>query len=83
MSGALLGTAIGAFLHRPLVRSTAWTVLVAVVAIIVVVLLPPVRDVIRDADHGDIDGVGILVVVSLVVAAIAGWSAAQLAARAS
>lgn len=80
-SGALLGVAIGAFLHRPLVRSTAWTVVVALVAIMVVVLLPPVRDVLRGADHARIGGVGILFVASLVIAAVAGWSAATLAAR--
>jgi hypothetical protein len=83
LSGALVGCAIGGFLHRPVVRSTAVTVVAAIAAIIVVALLPPVRDVLRDADHGDIDGVGILVGVSLVAVTIAGWVAAGLAARAS
>ena len=82
-SGVLLGTAIGAFLHRPIVRSTAWTVVVAVVAIMVVVLLPPVRDVLHDADHAHIGGVGVLVVASAAVAGVAGVAAAALAARLS
>jgi hypothetical protein len=83
LSGALLGVAIGAFLHRPIVGSTAWTVVVALVAIIAVVLLPPVRDLLHDVDHSRIGGVGVLLVVSLAVAAIAGWSAGAWAARAS
>jgi hypothetical protein len=82
-SAALLGVAIGAFLHRPVVRSTAWTVVGGVVAIMVVVLLPPVRDVLHDADHSRIGGVGILAVVSVLVALVAAALAAQLAARAS
>jgi hypothetical protein len=48
-----------------------------------VVLLPPVRDVLHDADHARIGGVGILFVVSLAVAGGAGWLAAALAARSS
>jgi hypothetical protein len=82
-SGAVLGVAIGAFLHRPLVRSPAWTVVAALVAIMVVVLLPPVRDVLHDADHARIGGVGVLLAVSLLSAALAGWSTAALAARTS
>jgi hypothetical protein len=82
-SGALLGTAIGAFLHRPILRSTAWTVVVALVAVMIVVLLPPLRDVLRDADHARIGGVGVLVVVSTAVAVGAGVVAAALAARRS
>ncbi len=82
-SGALLGVAAGSFLHRPILRSVAWTVVVAVVAIIVIALLPPVRDVLRDADHGDIAGVGVLAIVSVGIAVLAGWSASQLAARCS
>jgi hypothetical protein len=82
-SGALLGVAIGGFLHRPLLRSTAWTVVAGLVAIVVVVLLPPVRDVQHDADHRRIGGVGVLFVVSLAVAGGAGWAAAALAARTS
>jgi hypothetical protein len=82
-SGVLLGVAIGGFLHRPVVRSTAWVVVIAIVAVIVVALLPPVRDVLRDTDHGEIGGVGILTVVSCLVAAVASWGAAALAARRS
>jgi hypothetical protein len=47
-----------------------------------VVLLPPVRDVLHDADHARIGGVGVLFAASLVIAAVAVWSAAILAARA-
>ena len=82
-SAALLGVAIGAFLHRPLLRSTAWTVVAGLVAIMVVVLLPPVRDVLHDADHARIGGVGVLFVVSLAIVGAAGWAAAALASRAS
>jgi hypothetical protein len=82
-SGAVLGVAIGAFLHRPLVRSPAWTVVAALVAIMLVVLLPPVRDVLHDADHARIGGVAALLLVSLLSAALAGWSTAALAARTS
>jgi hypothetical protein len=82
-SGALLGVAIGGFLHRPILRSTAWVVVIALVAIMVVVLLPPVRDVLRDADHSRIGGVGVLLLASLGVVAVATWAAAALAARAS
>jgi hypothetical protein len=81
-SGALLGIAIGSFLHRPILRSIAWVVVIALVAIMVVVLLPPVRDVLHDADHSRIGGVGVLLVVSLVLAGVANWSAAVLTARA-
>jgi hypothetical protein len=81
-SAAVLGTAIGCFLHRPVLRSPAWTVVVALAAIIVVALVPSVRDVLRDADHNRIGGVGVLVVVSLAIAGIAGWSSAALAAHA-
>jgi hypothetical protein len=82
-SAAALGVAIGGFLHRPLLRSSAWTVVAGVVAIIVVVLLPPLRDVLHDVDRARIGGVGVLLVVSVVVVALAGWSAAALAARRS
>ncbi len=82
VGAALLGVAIGGFLHRPMLRSPAWTVVVASIAIMVVVLLPPVRDVLHDADHARIGGVGVLVVVAGAIAAAAGWSAAALAARA-
>src|SRR5262249_30881110 len=82
-TGALLGVAIGAFLHRPIVRSTAWTVIAALVAIIVVVLLPPVRDVLHDVDHARIGGMGALLAVSSVLTAAAVWCAAALAARTS
>ena len=82
VGAALLGVAIGGFLHRPLLRSPAWTVVVALIAIMVVVLLPPVRDVLHDADHARIGGVGVLVVVAGAIAAAASWSAAALAARA-
>lgn len=82
-SGALLGVAIGAFLHRPVVRSTAWTVVTGLVAIMVVVLLPLVRDVLHDTDHAQIGGVGILFAVSVLVALVAGAVAAELAARTS
>jgi hypothetical protein len=82
-SGALLGCAIGAFLHRPVVRSTAWIVVTAIVAVIAVALLPPVRDVLRDADRGEIGGVGILFGASVVVAAVAARASGALAARRS
>jgi hypothetical protein len=83
LSAALLGTAVGGFLHRPLLRSTAWIVVLGLGAVIVVVLLPPVRDVLHDADHGHVGGVGLLLGAALAVAAVAGWSSAVLAARAS
>ena len=83
VSGALLGVAIGSLLHRPVVRSAAWTVLLALVAIVVVVLLPPVRDVLHDVDHADVGGVAILLAVSVAVAVATGWAAAVLAARTS
>jgi hypothetical protein len=83
LSGTLLGVAIGAFLHRPILRSTAFTVVVGLIAIVIVVLLPPVRDVLRDVDHARVGGVGALLAVSLVVAATAGGSAGALAARRS
>jgi hypothetical protein len=82
-SGVLLGAALGSFLHRPVLRSTAWTVVVALVAIMVVVLLPPVRGVFHDADHARIGGVGLLFGVALVLAVVAGWAAGALAARLS
>jgi hypothetical protein len=82
-SGALLGVAIGAFLHRPQLRSPAWTVVIALGAIMAVALLPPVRDVLRDADHGRIAGVGGLCAVALAVVLLAGWASAVLAARTS
>ena len=63
VSGALLGVAIGGFLHRPIAPLARMDGGRRVVAIMVVVLLPPVRDVLRDADHARIGGVGILVVV--------------------
>jgi hypothetical protein len=83
LSGVLLGLAVGAFLHRPILRSNAWTVVLALLAIMVVVLLPPVRDVLHDVDHAKIGGVGVLLVVSLVVALVAGRAAGALAARRS
>ena len=82
-SGALLGVAAGSFLHRPLLRSTAWTVVLGLVVVMVVALLPPVRDVLRDADHARVGGVAFLFGVSLAAAGIAGWVTAALAARAS
>jgi hypothetical protein len=50
---------------------------------VLVALLPPVRDVLRDADHARIDGVGLLCGVSAVVATLAGWAGAVLTARRS
>jgi hypothetical protein len=82
-SGALLGVAVGGFLHRPALRSTAWTVVTALVAVLVVALLPPVRDVLHDVDHGRIGGVAALGVVALALALLGGWGAAVLAARTS
>ena len=82
-SATLIGVAIGALLHRPVVRSTAWTVILAVVAILVVVLLPPVRSVLHDADHGSIGGAVLLLPVAIVAAAIGGVAAAALSARVS
>jgi hypothetical protein len=82
-SGALLGTAVGGFLHRPVLRSPAWTVVIALVAVMTVALAPPVRDVLHDADHARLGGVGVLFLVSVVVAVVAGWAAATLAARMS
>jgi hypothetical protein len=82
-SGALLGVAIGSFLHRPILRSIAWTVVAAIVAIMIVVLLPPVRDVLHDVDHARIGGVGVLFGLSVVLVILAMWTAGALAARAS
>jgi hypothetical protein len=83
MSGAMLGVAIGSLLHRPVVRSMAWTVLLALVAILLVVLLPPVRDVLRGVDHAHVGGVGGLLVASFAVLVVAWWAAMVLAARRS
>lgn len=83
LSAVLLGVAIGAVLHRPVVRSTAWTVVLALVALLVVALLPPVRDVLHDADHGRVGGSGLLVAASAGILVLACWGAALLAARTS
>ena len=83
VSGALLGVAIGSFLHRPVLRSVAWTAVGAIVAIVIIAILPPVRDVLRDAERAQIGGVGALLAVSVALVVLAAWTAGALAARTS
>jgi hypothetical protein len=81
VSAALLGAAIGGFLHRPILANVAWSVVLGVVAAIVIAVLPPLRDVLRDADHARLEGVAALFVASTFAITGATWISAVLAAR--
>jgi hypothetical protein len=52
VSGALLGAAVGSFLHRPMVDRPAWSVFGGSAAVILVAVLPPVQRAIRRFDGG-------------------------------
>jgi hypothetical protein len=47
LAAAFIGSTIGGFLHRPVLRNVAWSVTLAIAAILVVALLPPIHDVLR------------------------------------
>jgi hypothetical protein len=83
VAGALIGSTIGVFLHRPLIDGVAWSVVLAAAASLAVVLLPPVQTVLRHLDHGSTRGVGILLVVAAVVAALAVVASSAVADRRS
>ena len=83
VAGALIGSAIGVFLHRPVIDGVAWSVVLASAASLAVVLLPPVQSVLRHLDHGSTGGVGLLLVVAGVVAALAVVASAAIADRRS
>jgi hypothetical protein len=79
ITGALIGSAIGIWLHRPLIRNTAWSLILAVSATITVALLQPVQDVLRNFNHQSTHGVFILLVAAATSAALATIVSAQLA----
>jgi hypothetical protein len=81
LSGALVGIAIGGFLHRPILANLAWTVVLGAAAALVVAVLPPLHDVLRDADRARLGGVAALSVVSAFMATGGTWLSAALAAR--
>ncbi len=74
---ALIGATIGVFLHRPVLRNAAWSLPLAIGAVIAVALLPPVQDVLRAFNHDETTGV-----VALLAAAVAaGACATMISAR--
>ena len=83
VAGALIGSAIGVFLHRPLIRSVAWSLVLGASAAIAVALLPPVQDVLRNFDHDTTHGVFVLLVAAATSAALAIVVSATLAYRRS
>jgi len=81
ISAALLGAAIGGFLHRPILTNVAWSVVLGVAAALFIAVLPPLRDVLRDADHAHLDGVAALFALSAVAITASTYCSAMLAAR--
>src|SRR5262249_12487354 len=62
-----VGVAIGTFLHRPVVRHGGVALLVAMGAVVVLALLPPVQHVLRDLND---DRAGSALVASVIAIAI-------------
>jgi len=83
VAGALIGAAIGVFLHRPLLDSVAWSLILAASAAIAVALLEPVQDVLRNLDHGSLRGVTLLLVVAAAACALCVSLSAWVAGRRS
>ncbi len=83
VSGALIGSAIGVFLHRPVIRSVAWSLVLGASAAIAVALLPPVQHVLRNFDHDTTHGVFVLLAAAATSATLAIIVSATLAYRSS
>jgi fucose permease len=81
VSSALIGSTIGAFLHRPVLRNLAWSLILAVAALIGTVLLPPAQSVLRNFNRGQTGGVGLLLVGTVATAACSTAASAGLAGR--
>jgi hypothetical protein len=80
-SATLLGIAVGGFLHRPILANPAWTVVLGVASLVGIAVLPPLHNVLRDADRARLDGVVVLLALSSIVATGATSLSAVLAAR--
>jgi len=68
VSGALIGVALGAPLHRPSIRNQAASLLIALGCLAVLVQLPPIQGIMRRAGRDDISQVPTLLIVAVVVA---------------
>jgi len=73
LAATAIGVGIGTLLHRPVVRNGGVTLLVAVGALVVLILLPPVQHVLRELNDDRTGGVLALSAVALAagVAAVA------------
>ena len=69
-SGALIGVALGAPLHRPLVRATATSLVLALGGLLALVLLPPIEAVLRRAGNNDVSTVPWLTAAAVAVAVL-------------
>lgn len=81
LAAALIGSTIGVFLHRPVLRNFAWSLILAMAALIGTVLLPPVQDVLRNFNRGQTGGVALLLAGTVATAAGSTAASAALANR--
>ncbi len=81
VSAALIGSTIAAFLHRPVLRNFAWSLILAIAALVGTVLLPPVQQVLRNFNRGQTGDVALLLAVAVATAACSTAASAAVANR--